>query len=76
MQFGGESTTNVNELTVSSDTQLQYEFNFESVPEALNKLASGHPKIFEELQFVEEAKPDEETALPDMSLIIINRRLY
>lgn len=55
----GELTTN--------DTQLQCEFNFESVPEALNKLASGHPEIFEELQFVEEARPDQETALPDMS---------
>ena len=45
-QLHGESTTNVNELTASSDTQLQCEFNFESEPEALYKLASGHPEIF------------------------------
>ena len=45
----------LNELE-STDTQLQHEFNFELVTEALNDLESAHPVIFEEVQFLEELK--------------------
>ena len=52
----------------STDTQLQHEFNFELVTEALNDLESAHPEIFEELQFLEESTPDEQTSFPNTLL--------
>ena len=57
----------LNELG-SNDTQLQHEFNFELVTEALNDLESAHPEIFEELQFLEELRPDEQTSFPDTTV--------
>ena len=57
----------LNELE-STDTQLQHEFNFELVTEVLNDLESAHPEIFEELQFLEESTPDEQTSFPNTSL--------
>lgn len=52
----------------SSDTEQRYDFNFESVPEAPDELESAHPEIFEELQFGEESRRDEQTSFPNMSL--------
>ena len=57
----------LNELG-STDTQLQHEFNFELVTKALNDLESAHPEIFEELQFLEELRPDEQTSFPDTTV--------
>ena len=36
--------------------------------EALNDLESAHPEIFEELQFLEELRPDEQTSFPNMTV--------
>ena len=57
----------LNELE-STETQLQHEFNFELVTEALNDLESAHPEIFEELQFLEELRPDEQTSFPNTTV--------
>ena len=63
-----DQSTETCKLAASFDTQLQYELNFEILPEALNELEFSHPEILKELQFVEESKTDEETALHDKSL--------
>ena len=57
----------LNELD-STDSQIQHEFNFELVTEALNDLESAHPEIFEELQFLEELRPDEQTSFPNTTV--------
>ena len=57
----------LNELE-STDSQIQHEFNFELVTEALNDLESAHPEIFEELQFLEELRPDEQTSFPNTTV--------
>ena len=70
----------VDELTVSPEAQPSQnclsekepealnEFNFELVTEALNDLESAHPEIFEELQFLEELRPDEQTSFPNTTV--------